>query len=102
LKNYEVLFILKPDLEKEGLDDLYKKIQENITKYNGQVGTVEAIGKKALAYKIGNFKDGIYYLVNLKMDPGQVPTLNSDLKLDESIIRFMFTEKQEDRLQQQL
>jgi len=100
LKNYEALLILKPDLEKEELDSLYGSIKEGISKHKGEVSSIKEVGKKPLAYKIGKFKDGIYYLVNLKMDPSEVPLINNDFKLNESIIRFMFTEQAhpEDRL----
>ena len=93
MREYEGLFILKADLEKEELSQLYHKVTEGIKKYNGEIiGVPEEWGKKRLAYKVGKHKDGVYYLIRFKMEPGQVAQLNADCKLNESIIRLMFTQ----------
>lgn len=95
LNNYEGLFILKPDLEKEELDQLYKKITENIKKYKGEMaGAPEDWGKKRLNYKIKRQREGVYCLIKFNMDPLQIKPLNSELKLNESILRIMFTKQQ--------
>ena len=93
MKNYEGLFLLKPQLEKEELSGMYQKIQDNVKKYNGEVEGAEEWGKKSLAYKIAKNKEGIYYLLKFKMDPAQITHLNTDLKLNESILRVMCTER---------
>lgn len=93
MKNYDGLFILKPGLEKEELDQLYQKISDNIKKYNGEIENAEEWGKRRLAYKIGRHKEGVYYLLRLKIGPSQIAPLNADFKLNESIIRVMFTER---------
>ena len=95
LRNYEGLFIVKSDLEKEELSSLYEKIKENVKKYNGEVESTEEWGKKPLSYKIGKHKDGTFCLMKLKIDPAQVAHLSTDLKLNESIIRAMFTQKEQ-------
>ncbi|NQT95680.1 MAG: 30S ribosomal protein S6 [Candidatus Omnitrophica bacterium] len=92
MKSYEGLLILKPDLEKEQLQDIYQKLQENIKKHKGEIEGADELGKKALAYKIGKFKEGIYYLTKLKIEPSQIKALGSDLKLNEHVLRFMFTQ----------
>jgi len=94
LKNYEGLFILKPELAKEELSQLHQVIHENIKKYNGEIETAEDWGKKSLAYEINKQKEGIYYLLKFKIDPKQVKALNTDLKLNESVVRVMLTVSQ--------
>lgn len=93
MKNYEGLFLLKPQLEKEELSGAYQKIQDNVKKYKGEVEGAEEWGKKPLAYAIAKNKEGIYYLLKFKMDPAQIVHLNTDLKLNESILRVMCTER---------
>ena len=87
MNNYEGLFLLKPDLEKEELGDLYQKIGENIKKYKGEIENAEEWGKKPLAHKTAKQKEGIYYLLKFKLDPDKVKALQSDFKLNEKIIR---------------
>lgn len=94
MRDYEGLFILKPDLEKEQLYQLYQKINDSIKKYKGEIeDKTEEWGKRRLAYKIGRYREGIYYLLRFKTEPSQITPLNTDLKLNESIIRIMFTQR---------
>ncbi|MFC1807359.1 30S ribosomal protein S6 [Candidatus Omnitrophota bacterium] len=91
MKNYKGLFLLRPDLEQEELSDLYQKIQDNIKKYKGEVEGVEEWGKKSLAFKIGKYREGIYYLLSFKMNSLDVVHLNTDIKLNDLIMRAMIT-----------
>lgn len=93
MKNYEGLFILRPDLVEEELNELYQTINNNIKKYNGEIEDAEGWGKKRLAYKIGRHREGAYYLLRFKIAPGQIAPLNADFKLNESIIRAMITQR---------
>jgi small subunit ribosomal protein S6 len=90
LRDYEGLFILKPDLGKEELGILYTKIQENIKKYKGAVELAQEQGKKLLGCKINKQKEGLYYLLRFKAEPSSIVNLKSDFKLNESILRVMF------------
>jgi len=91
LKNYQVLFILKPDHEPEELKGLYQSLQDNIKKYGGEIENAEEQGKKPLAFKIGKHAEGVYYFVKFKIEPAQIAALNSDFRLNELIIRVMVT-----------
>jgi small subunit ribosomal protein S6 len=92
LREYEGLFILKPEIEKEELTGLYQKIQENVKKYKGEPAGVEEWGKKLLTNKIKKYREGIYYIMKFRLDPSNVKKLDADLKLNESILRVMFTQ----------
>ncbi|MFH1867603.1 MAG: 30S ribosomal protein S6 [Candidatus Omnitrophota bacterium] len=95
LNNYEGLFILKPDLEKEELSQLHKKITDNIKKYKGELESApDDWGKKRLNYRIKKQREGSYCLIKFKIDPLEINQLNSELKLNEDIIRIMFTRQQ--------
>jgi len=91
LKDYEGLFILKPDLEQEEAKDLYSQVQENIKKYGGEITSVEEWGKKRLSYDVKKYRDGIYYLVKFKIDTGEVKHLNNDFRINESVLKVMFS-----------
>lgn len=93
MRNYEGLFILKPSLEKEELSQAYQKIADNIKKYKGEIENADEWGKKPLAYRIGKNREGVYYLLRFKIEPGLIAPLNADFKLNESIIRVMITER---------
>ena len=87
MRDYEALFILKPDIEQEELKGLYQSINDNIKKYSGEIKEVKEWGKRKLAFMTGKYKEGTYYVLRFSMDPNQIALLNADFNLNESIIR---------------
>jgi len=92
LKNYELLVLIKPGMEQELLNSLYKNLEELIAKYKGIVECREELPRKPLAYNVKRNKEGVYCLLNIKMNPADIRPLDNDLKLNESIIRAIFTQ----------
>jgi small subunit ribosomal protein S6 len=100
LKTYEMLFLIRPNMEKEELSSQYKSIENIISKYSGKVESVQDLGKRTLAYRIKKHKEGIYYLMNIKIAPGNIKGLENELKLSEPILRMVFmklNEKTQDK-----
>jgi small subunit ribosomal protein S6 len=91
LKIYEILFLIRPDLEKEELKNLYAGIESIIEKYKGKIDSAQDLGKRMLAYSVKKHKEGIYYLVNVKMDPALLKAFKEELKLTEPVLRTAFT-----------
>jgi len=98
LKIYEILFLIRPNLEKEELSNHYKSIENSISKYAGTIESVQDLGKRSLAYQIKKHKEGIYYLMNIKMDPQNLKGLEDELKLSEPILRMAFMKLDEKTL----
>jgi small subunit ribosomal protein S6 len=90
LKTYEILFLIRPDMEKEELGNQYKNIESIIAKHSGKIDSVQELGKKTLAYQIKKHKDGIYYLMNVKIGSQDIKGLQDELKLSEPILRMAF------------
>jgi len=93
LKNYELLVLIKPGLDTESLTNLYKTVEEMVTKHKGEIISKEEWGKKTLAYEINKHRDGIYCLYNIKLDPVHVKSLDNDLKLNDSVLRSSCTQE---------
>ena len=91
MKNYEGLFLVKPELEKEQLAALYQNIEEVIKKHDGQIENVEDQGKKSLSYEIKKYKEAIFYIAKIQISPDKVSPLTGDLKLIDSVLRVMVT-----------
>lgn len=93
MNNYEVLFIIKPDLKEEDVKNLFKVINEAITKSGGSVKKEENWGKKSLVYPIKAFKEGYYYKVDFSSPPGAISKLGAAYKLNQDILRTMITKR---------
>ena len=89
MKQYEAMFILKPDLDKPGIDKILGHIQELVTKHEGAITGTREMGKNKLAYPLKKNKEGVYYLINFSIMPDAVDGIKKNLVLNESILCMM-------------
>lgn len=95
MRNYEVAVIVNPDLDDQALQALEEKVKGWISAVDGQTVDVERWGRRRLAYPIENNRDGYYLFVNSQMPPQATGSLERELKLNEDVMRFMITLKDE-------
>lgn len=93
MNNYEGLFIIKPDLKEEEAKNLYKTINDSITKSGGSIKKEEAWGKRQLAYRVKKFKEGYYYKLDFDTNPAAISKMEASYKLNADILRTMITRK---------
>jgi small subunit ribosomal protein S6 len=87
-KNYELLYIVHPDLE-GSIEKITEKVAGFIVKAGGKVTSHEDLGKRKLAYKIAKNDFGIYSLVYFDVESTQLKDVERDLRLSEEIMRSM-------------
>ncbi len=95
MRNYELLSIIKPNIDSEEFDKLSSKIEETITSLEGKVTSTDKIGRKKLSYDIQDYRDGYFVVHNFEMEPNQVEKFRRQLRLNENILRIMFLETSE-------
>ncbi|MDR1773798.1 MAG: 30S ribosomal protein S6 [Clostridioides sp.] len=88
MKNYELIYVLKPNLADEVKEAAQNKIKDVIS-VNGEVGKIDTWGNKKLAYPIQKFTEGFYTLVNFKAETEIPKELDRILKISENVIRHM-------------
>ena len=87
--NYELMYILRPDLGEEQVQEVSTKYKTMLQESGATDIQVQVRGKRHLAYPIQNFNDGIYIQVNYKADGSQIKTYERDMRLGESVIRYL-------------
>lgn len=92
MKNYELLTVFKPSLDTEELDKLVDKISEEVKSYNGEVSSIDKMGRKKLAYDVQGYRDGYFTTLILSIPAEKVVDFKRNLKLNENVLRFMFME----------
>jgi len=100
LKLYEGMFIFDPHLTEEAQKSLITEIEEEIKKLKGEILKSESLGKKRMAYAINKQSDGNYHVLIFKLEPAGIDTLNSKLRLKESIFRSLFLSRTEELLKE--
>lgn len=96
LREYETTFIVQPEISEEGNASLLARL-DGILKTEGATRLMcEDHGKRKLAYEINKFHKGHYYTL-MFIDAGQVvPNLERVLRLDESVLRFLTVQVEDD------
>jgi small subunit ribosomal protein S6 len=87
MRDYELVMILHPDVEEEGLGEVRERISDLITSGGGEVRDVDVWGRRRLAYQIAKQREGTYVRMQLALDPPQLPELERMMRLESRIIR---------------
>jgi len=89
MRDYEAMFIFKPDVSEEKLEKEIKSV-EKVIKTRGE-GTVqfENMGKKTFAYPIKRFNEGTYVNYQFAAQPLAIAKIKEALRHKDNILRFM-------------
>lgn len=91
MNNYEVVFIIHPDLDETAVEALVEKTSGWITDAGGSVEKVDKWGRKRMAYQIRKQREGQYVLVKAQMPSNFVTELERNFQIQESVMRYMVT-----------
>jgi len=89
LANYEIVAVLRPDLEEDAINAAIARVHQRITENGGTVANTDRWGRRRLAYAIQKYRDGFYVLSVFSLDSGQVARLRQTLGLHEDLLRFV-------------
>lgn len=89
MRNYELIFILHPDLNEEASAEVCNRIKNWISNLGGTIVKENDWGSRRLAYPIRNLREGHYWLYDLEFDPANVAELERDLAIVEPILRYL-------------
>jgi small subunit ribosomal protein S6 len=90
MRQYEVMYVLRPDLEEEKVKANVARYKEIVTNYGGEVTNLQEMGKRRLAYEIDKFREGYYVLMNFKAKSDAVAEAERLMKINDDVIRFLF------------
>jgi small subunit ribosomal protein S6 len=88
-RTYEIMFIVRPDVQDEDLDKLIAGLETNITTGGGSVRSTEKLGRRKLAYMVKKFNDGNYVLLTIDADGSLVGEIERRLRVSEPVIKFI-------------
>ncbi len=85
--DYEVTYIVRPNLEEADVDTRVEAIAEALRTNGGEVGEIEKMGKRRLAYEIDDMREGYYVVMKFKSEAAQAKELERQLRLNENVMR---------------
>jgi small subunit ribosomal protein S6 len=95
MRNYELTFIARPELDEIALAALIEKVEGFITNGGGQVIQTEKWGRRQMAYPIKKIGEGQYVFTRAQL-PAQAPReLERQLQLTEDVLRYLLVRDEE-------
>ena len=89
MRDYELVFIISPEVAEEKTDTIIDNVSQFITAGGGTISDVERWGKRKLAYPIRHFMEGDYVLTRFKLRPALGKELESNLRISEEVLRHL-------------
>ena len=88
VRDYEIVYVIRPDLADEDRSAKVDRIHALVTENGGEIGKTEDWGKRVLAYQIRHCAEGFYGLSEFRLPPNAVRTIEDRLNIDEEILRY--------------
>jgi small subunit ribosomal protein S6 len=102
-RSYEIMYILRPDLEDADVDKSIETFSGYVTNGGGTVKNTLAdqkMGRRRLAYTVNKFNDGIYVLLVVDAPANLIAEIERRLRVTEQVIKFITvrTDEEEKRV----
>ncbi len=92
MNKYESVIIINPNCTDEALKALESKFTGLINQ-NGNVESVENMGKKRLAYEIKKNTEAIYMTINFEAKPDSIAELERNYRITDEVLKFIVVRK---------
>ena len=89
MNQYETVFILTPVLSEAQMKEAVKKFEDLLTNNGAEIVFKDFWGMRKLAYPIQKKSSGFYQLIEYKAEGDVIATIETELKRDERVIRFL-------------
>ncbi|SFB29986.1 SSU ribosomal protein S6P [Lentibacillus halodurans] len=89
MRKYEIMYIIRPDIEEEAQTKLIERFNNVLTDNGAEIDKVDEMGKRRLAYEINDYRDGYYVVINFSGDENAINEFDRQAKFTDDIIRHM-------------
>ena len=87
MKKYEIMFIVKPDMEEVEIKKTADEMKKVLTDSKAKILEEKAMGQRELAYEINKYNTGYYYLYVIEADATAEQEFNRVTRINEKILR---------------
>ena len=92
MRNYEIMFIVRPTLGEDEIKAVAKSFEEVITNNGSKVTGMQEMGQRELAYEIKKNKSGYYFLTTLEAsDDKAIKEFDRLALISNDVIRHLIT-----------
>lgn len=98
MRNYECMFMLRPDLAEQERVTIFNQLKDTLLKGATKVKNASIWAeKRKLSFELaqkgkqGKCKDALYYLIEFEAQPPEIQKLTVAYRLNENILRFLIS-----------
>ena len=92
MRKYEVMFVVRPDLEAENIKAVAENMKEVLVSHGAKVLDVKEMGQRDLAYEVKKYHKGYYYLITIEAETSDATKEFDRLALiSNDVIRHLIT-----------
>ena len=95
MNKYEVMFIVRPDMEEADIKNTAETIKKVLTDAKANILEEKALGQKELAYEIKKYTTGYYYLLVVEASKEAEQELNRVARINENLLRHLIVKVEE-------
>lgn len=96
MRKYEIMYILKADLDEAARAEVMAKLADLLTSHGAEVtNTDEKFGMRELAYPIKDETKGYYVILKVNADQAALYEFNRKVKINPNVLRHLVTVDQD-------
>jgi small subunit ribosomal protein S6 len=89
MRDYELVAIISPEVDEEGMSKIVDKVTQSINSRGGTVEEIKNWGRRKLAYPIRKFMEADYVLARFKLMPKSIKELEGEISASADILRYL-------------
>jgi small subunit ribosomal protein S6 len=87
------MFIVKPELDEEQVTTATDRVHQLVVANGGNVTKTASWGKRRLAYRVGQYREGYYVVSNFDVEPAKIGELERVLKISDTVFRHLLVKR---------
>lgn len=95
MRKYEVVFVLRPDLDEEAITAAIEKYKGLVESHGGEILKLDKWGKRRLAYEVNDLREGFYVILHMNAEPKVATELDRVFKITDDVLRHIIVREDE-------
>ena len=95
MNKYEIMFIVKPDLEETAIKNEAESLKKVLTNLEAKIVEEKAMGQRELAYEIKKYRNGYYFLFVVEGSHEAIKEFDRLAGINENILRHLIIRKED-------
>ena len=95
MNKYEIMFIVKPDMEEAEIKKVAEAMKKVLTDKKAKIIEEKSMGQRELAYEINKFTTGYYYLFIIEAEKEAEQEFNRVARINENLLRHLIVKVEE-------